>query len=32
MERGNGEKTTMQSVDIRIAHNLFSSQYADFME
>jgi hypothetical protein len=30
MERGNGEETTMQSVNIRIAHNLFSSYSVDF--
>jgi hypothetical protein len=32
MERGNGEETTMQSVNIRIAHNIFSSYSVNFME
>jgi hypothetical protein len=32
MEKGNGEETTIQSVNIRIAHDLFSSYYVDFME
>jgi hypothetical protein len=32
MERGNGEETTMQNVNIRVAHNLFSSYCVAFME